>query len=174
MTWPTAIWRCQPVIFCHHLTNEFEGRLGTVTTCDERLLLPLRQRHATRYMQAGLVLVGDAAHTIHPLAGQGVNLGFLDVATLAAVLTNAKHKHTNLGDVRILSRYQKQRQPDNLRMMALMQSLVWLFGSQRGDLRWLRNTGMKMIQTLPAIKHYLMQEAMGTGGNIPPLCVHKD
>jgi 2-octaprenylphenol hydroxylase len=71
------------------LERAFEGRLGTVLSADPRVCVPLRQRHAKRYVAEGLALIGDAAHTIHPLAGQGVNLGFLDAAVLAEVLLQA-------------------------------------------------------------------------------------
>ncbi|MDO6805736.1 FAD-dependent monooxygenase, partial [Wenyingzhuangia sp. 1_MG-2023] len=75
--------------FGHALAEAFEQRLGTVTGCSQRAAIPLRQRHARRYWQDGVVLAGDAAHTIHPLAGQGVNLGFKDVEVLAAEVLTA-------------------------------------------------------------------------------------
>ncbi|WP_256590175.1 2-octaprenyl-3-methyl-6-methoxy-1,4-benzoquinol hydroxylase, partial [Pseudomonas sp. NDM] len=78
--------------FCAELERAFEGRLGKVISADPRLCVPLRQRHAKRYVAEGLALIGDAAHTIHPLAGQGVNLGFLDAAVLAQVLQQAHER----------------------------------------------------------------------------------
>ena len=96
-------------------TQAFEGRLGQVEISEERQIFPLRQRHAVEYIQPGLALIGDAAHTIHPLAGQGVNLGFMDVAALTQVL----------------QKYQQQRKMDNLAMMALMVSFKRLFAGKR-------------------------------------------
>ncbi|PMZ36720.1 2-octaprenyl-3-methyl-6-methoxy-1,4-benzoquinol hydroxylase, partial [Pseudomonas sp. GW247-3R2A] len=88
--------------------------LGTVLSADPRLCVPLRQRHAKRYVAEGLALIGDAAHTIHPLAGQGVNLGFLDAAVLAEVLLQAAERGERLADVKVLSRYERRRMPHNL------------------------------------------------------------
>jgi len=95
--WCSIVWSVTPkeaerltelddATFCGELEQAFEGRLGPVMTADPRVCVPLRQRHAKRYVAEGLALIGDAAHTIHPLAGQGVNLGFLDAAVLAEVL----------------------------------------------------------------------------------------
>ena len=85
--------------FCHELERAFEGRLGSVVSADPRVCVPLRQRHAKRYVAEGLALIGDAAHVIHPLAGQGVNLGFLDAAVLAEVLLAATERGERLADV---------------------------------------------------------------------------
>ena len=155
--------------FCHQLTQAFEARLGTVSACDERYVIPLRQRHAKRYIQKGLVLVGDAAHTIHPLAGQGVNLGFLDVAALVDTLIVAREKNENIGDLSVLANYQSQRRSDNLRMMALMESFSRLFANPHPMLSLLRNTGMAWVQKLSPIKKHLAQQAMGVGSHLPPL-----
>ena len=87
--------------FCKALERAFEGRLGEVLGADPRLCVPLRQRHAKRYVAEGLALIGDAAHTIHPLAGQGVNLGFLDAAVLAEVLLQAANRGERLSLIHI-------------------------------------------------------------------------
>jgi 2-octaprenylphenol hydroxylase len=155
--------------FCSALTRAFEGELGAVIATDQRYVIPLRQRHAKRYVQAGLVLVGDAAHSIHPLAGQGVNLGFLDVAALVEVLKQAQQQGADIASVKVLESYQAQRRGDNLRMMALMESLSRLFGNQHPMLSLLRNTGMNWVQKLSPIKQHLAQQAMGVGVHLPPL-----
>ncbi len=155
--------------FCQALTRAFEGRLGDVMACDTRHVLPLKQCHATHYVQAGLALIGDAAHSIHPLAGQGVNLGFLDVAALAEALQQAKSQQQPLGDVQVLKHYQKRRRSDNLIMMALMESFVRGFGNQRPLLSMLRNYGLHTMQQLTPIKNHIARQALGVGKHLPPL-----
>ncbi len=155
--------------FCLALTGAFEGRLGDVIASDERHVIPLRQRHAKRYVQNGLVLVGDAAHTIHPLAGQGVNLGLLDVSALVDTLQQARKHGDDIASILVLEKYQSQRRNDNLRMMALMESFSRLFGNQHPMLSLLRNTGMNWVQNLTPIKQHLAQQAMGVGAHLPPL-----
>jgi 2-octaprenylphenol hydroxylase len=155
--------------FCAELERAFEGRLGKILTTDERYVIPLRQRHAKRYVQAGLVLVGDAAHTIHPLAGQGVNLGFLDVAALVQTLAEAQANGLYLGALKVLEKHQQRRRTDNLRMMALMESFARLFGNQHPLLSAIRNSAMHMMQSLGPIKQHLAQEALGVGAHLPPL-----
>ncbi len=155
--------------FCAALSKAFEGRLGKVLATDKRHVIPLRQRHAKQYIQPGLVLVGDAAHTIHPLAGQGVNLGFLDVAALVQTLASAKASNYDLGDMTLLTQHQQRRRTDNLRMMALMESFARLFGNQHPLLSLLRNQAMHTMQSLAPIKQHLAQEALGVGKHLPPL-----
>lgn len=155
--------------FCAALGRAFEGRLGEVLATDQRHVIALRQRHAKRYIQKGLVLVGDAAHTIHPLAGQGVNLGFLDAAALVQTLVQAKADHLDMASLSVLQIYQTQRRGDNLRMMALMESFARLFGNPHPMLSMLRNTGMNWVQKLSPIKQHLAQQAMGVGAHLPPL-----
>jgi 2-octaprenylphenol hydroxylase len=155
--------------FCMALTAAFEGRLGDVIASDKRHVIPLRQRHAKRYVQNGLVLVGDAAHTIHPLAGQGVNLGLLDVSALVDTLQQAHQQGCDIASIGVLEKYQSQRRNDNLRMMALMESFSRLFGNQHPMLSLLRNTGMNWVQKLNPIKQHLAQQAMGVGAHLPPL-----
>ena len=155
--------------FCAALERAFEGRLGKVLGTDERYVIPLRQRHAKQYIQPGLVLVGDAAHTIHPLAGQGVNLGFLDVAALVQTLDEALSAQQSLGSMNVLEQHQQRRRTDNLRMMALMESFARLFGNQHPLLSMLRNQAMHTMQTLTPLKQHLAQEALGVGKHLPPL-----
>ena len=155
--------------FCLALSRAFEDQLGAVIESDQRHVIPLRQRHAKRYVQAGLVLVGDAAHTIHPLAGQGVNLGFFDVAALVETLKQAQQQGHDISSLGVLENYQAQRRGDNLRMMTLMESFSRLFGNQHPMLSLLRNTGMNWVQKLSPIKQHLAQQAMGVGAHLPPL-----
>lgn len=155
--------------FCVELGKAFEHRLGEVLQVEPRLCIPLRQRHAKRYVAEGLVLIGDAAHSIHPLAGQGVNLGFLDAAVLAEVLQHAHARGERLADERVLSRYERRRMPHNLAMMAAMEGFERLFQADPLPLRWLRNAGLNWVDELPEAKALFVRQALGLSGDLPEL-----
>lgn len=155
--------------FCRELENAFEGCLGHVISADPRLCVPLRQRHAKRYVAEGLALIGDAAHTIHPLAGQGVNLGFLDAAVLAEVLRGAVERGERLADERVLSRYERRRMPHNLALMAAMEGFERLFQADTLPVRLLRNAGLKMVDSSVEAKALFVRQALGLTGDLPEL-----
>lgn len=178
--WCSIVWSVTPKeaerltalddeTFCRELEQAFEGRLGPVLAADPRLCVPLRQRHAKRYVAEGLALIGDAAHTIHPLAGQGVNLGFLDAAVLAEVLLHANERSERLADVRVLSRFERRRMPHNLALMAAMEGFERLFQADQLPLRWLRNTGLKVVNQIPEAKATFVRQALGLSGDLPEL-----
>ncbi|WP_248747267.1 2-octaprenyl-3-methyl-6-methoxy-1,4-benzoquinol hydroxylase [Pseudomonas sp. MWU12-2037] len=178
--WCSIVWSTTPEqaqrlmlleeeAFCRELERAFEGRLGTVLSADSRLCVPLRQRHAKRYVAEGLALIGDAAHTIHPLAGQGVNLGFLDAAVLAEELLHACERGERLADVRVLSRFERRRMPHNLGLMAAMEGFERLFQADSLALRWLRNTGLKSVEQMPEAKALFVRQALGLTGDLPEL-----
>ncbi|GAO96272.1 2-octaprenyl-3-methyl-6-methoxy-1,4-benzoquinol hydroxylase [Pseudomonas syringae pv. actinidiae] len=178
--WCSIVWSVTPAeaerlmvleddLFCRELEQAFEGRLGQVLSADARLCVPLRQRHAKRYVAKGLALIGDAAHTIHPLAGQGVNLGFLDAAVLAEVLSQAAQRGERVADLRVLGRYERRRMPHNLALMAAMEGFERLFQANPLPLRWLRNTGLKMVNQMPEAKALFVREALGLSGDLPEL-----
>lgn len=153
--------------FCAELTLASEQRLGKVIHSDPRFTFPLRQRHARSYWKEGLVLAGDAAHTIHPLAGQGVNLGLLDAATLVEELAAAWQRQQPLGIAQTLGKYQRRRMPDNLKMMALMEGFKRLYGPVPVGLRWVRNLGMNLVNDTPMVKQQLLRQALGERGGLP-------
>lgn len=155
--------------FCRELEQAFEGRLGQVISADPRLCVPLRQRHAKRYVAPGLALIGDAAHTIHPLAGQGVNLGFLDAAVLAEVLRGAFERGERMADERVLSRYERRRMPHNLALMAAMEGFERLFQADALPVRLLRNAGLKMVDHSAEAKALFVRQALGLSGDLPAL-----
>lgn len=147
--------------FCNALGNAIEHCLGTVQHAAPRFSFPLRQRHAVDYVQEHLVLIGDAAHAIHPLAGQGVNLGLLDAAALAAVLHEGLATGRQLSDATVLLRYQRARKGHNMGMMWVMEGFKHLFSDQALPLRWLRNVGLSSVDRVGVVKNQLARRAMG-------------
>jgi len=147
--------------FCARLGEAFEYRLGEIDAVSQRFAFPLRQRHAKTYAQAGIVLVGDAAHNIHPLAGQGVNRGLLDVATLHQEILRALARDLPLADYSILRRYQRARLGSNLSMMSAMESFKRLFGSRSLAINWLRNTGLRQVDAIVPLKKFIISAALG-------------
>ena len=147
--------------FCQQLSRASEHCLGEVLKIEKRHLIPLRQSHATDYVMPRVALIGDAAHSIHPLAGQGANLGFSDAQVLAEEIAKAFDRDLDLGDESILKPYQRRRKPENLATMAAMEGFKRLFGSQNSTLRLLRNYGLSAINVLGVIKNKLIKQAMG-------------
>jgi 2-octaprenylphenol hydroxylase len=147
--------------FCKELSRASEYCLGEVLKIQTRYIIPLRQSHATDYVMPRVALIGDAAHSIHPLAGQGANLGFSDAQVLAQEIAKAYARDVDLGDLTILKRYQRRRKPENLATMATMEGFKRLFGSHNSTLRLLRNYGLSAINGLGAIKNKLIKQAMG-------------
>ncbi|MFV0477996.1 MAG: UbiH/UbiF/VisC/COQ6 family ubiquinone biosynthesis hydroxylase [Parahaliea sp.] len=147
--------------FCRELENAFESQLGRIEAASARFAFPLRQRHAVDYVQPRVALVADAAHTIHPLAGQGINLGFKDVKTLAQEIITAHERGADIGELAVLRRYQRQRKSENLLMMGAMDGFKFLFEQNALPLRWLRNTGMSGVGRSGPLKAGIMRHAMG-------------
>lgn len=147
--------------FKSELERAIERELGAVDMVSRRYAFPLRQRHAKEYIAAGFALVGDAAHTIHPLAGQGANLGYGDVRALLDELAGARKQGIAPDNELVLARYQRRRKGENLAMMAAMEGFKQLFGRDELTVRWLRNTGMRWLNQLGPIKNRIAAEAMG-------------
>lgn len=147
--------------FLIELAKSIEFNLGDLEAVSKRYAIPLRQRHAKNYVKPGIVLLGDAAHTIHPLAGQGVNLGFKDVKALSEILIQADQQGIEVNNMVLLKRYQRQRQGDNLLMMGAMEGFKRLFEQPDPVFRWLRNTGMNWINNQQFLKNQIAKHAMG-------------
>ncbi|MDK9556481.1 FAD-dependent monooxygenase [Marinobacter sp. M216] len=147
--------------FVAELEAAIEREMGAVVSVSRRFAFPLRQRHAKDYVARGFALVGDAAHTIHPLAGQGANLGYGDVRALLDELSRARGAGLSPAEPLVLARYQRRRKAENLAMMAAMEGFKQLFARDELPLRWLRNTGMRWLDGLGPVKHRLAAEAMG-------------
>ncbi len=147
--------------FCEALTQASESVLGRVIEVDPRHAFPLRQRHATDYGVAGVILIGDAAHTLHPLAGQGANLGIYDAAALVDEICRAVRRRVPLAHSSLVSRYERQRKPHNLAAMTMMEGFKRGFGSEHLVLRWLRNEGLNGVDAFPPVKHWFSRAAAG-------------
>jgi 2-octaprenylphenol hydroxylase len=147
--------------FCASLAEAFDHRLGDIISSSERVLFPLHRQHASHYVKPGIALAGDAAHVIHPLAGQGVNLGLSDVQELTAVLCQAIECERNPGSYAVLRRYERARKGDNLAMMTAMDGFKNLFGSTVPPVKWARNFGLNLIDTATPIKNSIARYAMG-------------
>ena len=147
--------------FINVLEMAIEQQLGKIEAVSRRFAFPLRQRHAKDYVRPGFVLIGDAAHTIHPLAGQGANLGYNDVAVLLEELARARQAGLRADNQQMLARYQRRRKGENLAMMAAMEGFKQLFAREELPLRWLRNTGMRWLDRMGPLKNRLAAEAMG-------------
>ncbi|RLP55425.1 MAG: 2-octaprenyl-3-methyl-6-methoxy-1,4-benzoquinol hydroxylase [Ketobacter sp.] len=164
-----ALTEMDDAAFCSQLTQAFEHRLGAVLSVDRRFRFPLIQNHAVYYAMPGVALIGDAAHSLHPLAGQGINLGFLDAAVLAEEIHRAAENQLPMQDFSILRRYQRRRKPHNLLMMSAMEGFKQLFGADLAPLRVLRNRGMSLFNQHGHLKNHIMMRAMGMEGDLPVL-----
>ncbi len=149
------------------LAESFEHRLGNISLVSRRVGFPLRLQHARDYVRARAALVGDAAHTVHPLAGQGVNLGLQDAAALAEVLLDTLARGRDIGALSALRRYERWRKGHNLLVQGVMEGFKRLFGSRLEPLRLARNLGLEMTNALQPAKDLIMRQAMGLEGDLP-------
>lgn len=168
----SLVWSCDEALaaelmalsdadFALRLSVASQGVLGALSEPTPRRVFPLRLLHAQDYHGPGLVLVGDAAHVVHPLAGQGLNLGLADVATLTATLAAAREAGRGWWRSRTLAAYARQRKAENLEMLALTDGLKRLFGNEQASLRALRNLGLGLVNRLPMAKPALLARALG-------------
>ena len=156
-------------VFIDELQNAFENTLGKIEHVSERAAFALVRRHANEYVKSGLALIGDAAHTIHPLAGQGVNLGLLDAAALAETLLNARATGKNIASLTTLRKYERWRRADNSLMMYSMSGFKNLFSNEQTELSFVRNAGLNIVNGLGPVKNKLMRHALGLEGDLPQM-----
>ena len=151
--------------FAQELQAAFENKLGVIESIGPRVVFPLHSFETQHYILPRLALIGDAAHTIHPLAGQGVNLGLADMASLVQVLTQAQQQHRDIGTEKTLRRYERWRRADNRSMLIAMDAFKRLFSTDQSSLRWARNLGLKLTDQVLPLKRLIMQQALGK--NVP-------
>jgi 2-octaprenyl-6-methoxyphenol hydroxylase len=159
--------------FCEELALKLQGVMGNISLESEVFRYPLNLFQASRYTAQNTVVIGDAAHAIHPIAGQGVNLGYRDVAALTEILVEAKrHGHT-LGNATYLQRYQQWRSFDAASMIAVTDGLNRLFSTEKRSVKALRQLGMAAFERIKPAKMLFMEAAMGVSGDLPKMLQSK-
>jgi len=155
--------------FNAELQMAFGDHLGSVRLASARAAIPLTLGFASDYTAPRAALIGDAAHTVHPLAGQGVNLGILDAAALSEVLIAAAGQKRDLGAHALLRRYERARKGADVGMQVVTGGFRYLFGSRLPGIRVLRGAGLGITEQLPPLKNYFMRRASGLAGELPRL-----
>ena len=155
--------------FMDELHRRFGDWLGAIELTGPRFSYPLGLQHAERYADQRLVLVGDAAHAIHPIAGQGLNMGLRDVAALAELIVDRRRLGLDIAAPDLLARYTRWRRFDNILLAGVTDGLNRLFSNDLPPLRLARDVGLAAVDRLPPVKRFLMRHAMGVVGELPRL-----
>lgn len=155
--------------FLNQLQQLFGARLGQFVKVGKRAAYPLHLVKAKEQIRQRIALIGNAAHTLHPIAGQGFNLGLRDVAALAQVIVDARKDTVDFGDLATLNNYAKWREADHKRIIGFTDNLVRLFSNQLRPLQISRTTGLLAMDLLPQAKHLLAKHTMGIAGKLPRL-----
>ena len=155
--------------FTAELAQRVGGFLGEIALASPRWVHPLGLSHAARYTDQRLALVGDAAHGIHPIAGQGLNMGIRDVAALAEVVVDARRLGRDIGDPDILADYERWRRFDNMLLAVVTDNLLRLFSNDIAPVRVARDLGLGIVNAIPAARKFSMRHAMGVVGDLPRL-----
>jgi 2-octaprenylphenol hydroxylase len=164
-----------PDEFARQLEIASDHVLGAITVAAPRARFPLQLSHARDYTRARFVLIGDAAHAVHPLAGQGVNLGFLDCAALVETLAAARQAGASLDDLselRVLRRYERWRKSENALALGLIDGINKLFSNDNGVLGAIRRAGFAAIEHTPLAKRFFILRALGLAGERPKMVAH--
>lgn len=172
-TWPTdnaqEIMDLSDNEFLQRLQSAFGNRLGTFTQLGKRHSYPLKLVRAKTQVKKRVALIGNAAHTLHPIAGQGFNLGMRDVAALAQIIVEENINGRDIGLLRVLQPYQQWRQQDQRRIIGFTDNLVKIFSNRFAPLALARNIGLVATDVTPSLKHLLATHTMGMAGKLPKL-----
>lgn len=153
--------------FNQELTTASNACLGTLTLQTPRAKFPIHYFHASGYYKPNAVLISDAAHVVHPLAGQGINLGLLDAAVLAEEVQRALQRGLPFNHLNVLQRYERRRRFHNGSMVRALKGFKVLFEQRNLEVRWLRNAGMNLVDRLYPVKQRLAMHALGRTGDLP-------
>lgn len=164
-----AILALDAPAFGQEMRRRFGSYLGATEVVGPRFSYPVGLQQARRYVAPRLALVGDAAHVIHPIAGQGLNLGLKDVAALAELVADAARLGLDLGGADTLARYERWRRTDSVVLAVVTDGLNRLFSNDRAPVRLVRDLGLGAVDRLPPLKRLLMRHARGTLGDLPRL-----
>jgi 2-octaprenylphenol hydroxylase len=170
----SIVWSHQPALaqelalmpeveFNTALQDAFGSHLGEVRVVSERKTFPLIKRHVKNYVQPRVALIGDAAHTIHPMAGQGMNLGLQDAIMLADILVAAKKQQRDIGLLHTLRRYERAQKTTNQMMLSAIDAIHYLFREQTSPITLLRDVGLQLTARCLPLKKMIMRRAMGLG-----------
>lgn len=179
-SWASLVWYDAPASLARlkalgdeqlmqEITRAFPAELPSLTHIEAKASFPIARQHAKSYVSQRVALVGDAAHTINPLAGQGVNLGFQDARCLQVQLREAQRAGTDLADPAVLAAYENQRRPANRRMMMAMDLFYHLFSNRMPPLHLLRNLGLGAAKAMPFARNQVARYAMGIDDELPLL-----
>lgn len=168
-----ALMKMNPEKFAAAMQEKFGDSLGKLTLESQRWCYPLGVQFASTYIDKRFVMIGDAAHVIHPIAGQGLNMGLRDVAALTESLVDAYRLGLDIGGHTTLDRYQRCRRFDNMSLIAVTDTLTRLFSNNIRPLKFLRDSGLGVMNSIPSAKKFLMKHAVGMVGNLPKLVAGK-
>ncbi len=157
--------------FCQALAVAFDTQLGPCALVTERQRFPLRMQYARQWVSEGVAIIGDAAHTIHPLAGQGANLGLLDAAALAETLISLKQQEKDIGKTENLRGFERWRKTEASQMIASMEGFKQLFAGNHPVKKLVRGMGMSLGNALPGFKENVILRAMGVKGELPKMAL---
>jgi 2-octaprenyl-6-methoxyphenol hydroxylase len=165
----SAVVRMPDRAFVEEVEERMQGLLGKVELAAPRISYPLKFHHSGKITGERLALVGDAAHGMHPIAGQGLNLGLRDVGALVEVLSEGMRLGLDPGDAQLLARYERWRSLDTFMVMSVTDGITRLFGVPGRLPSAVRRLGLGAVQRLPALKRFFMDEARGVSGRLPEL-----